>query len=286
MSDSNGSPQQFPPAPDVADKTQQAAHSALGSALDRAFDDLGVWGRQTEPGFASRTGFQLCGHVLQLVANGWKLLHPGEHVFPHASGVSLCLRTLVDIHARQLDVWTAPEPEARLRGILAESHRQEQLALDAGERGGLEVESLRSRLSSLPGSEGEPIRVNVANVLEQLSEWQMLCVYRWESDHVHTGAAALAAGGRTLHGAEQEMDVGMVPISLWRVGQLTWALYGVGFRTLSHLTTRIGIEMTSVSEADPLLRQACRASALGLRTADEPPSPQYGSFDFSQWVAP
>lgn len=111
----------------------------------------------------------------------------------------------------------------------------------------------------------------------------MLCVYRWESGHVHFGAAAIAAGGRTITQSVGQMDVAMVPVTLWRIGQLTWATYGVGLRALSHITSRMLIDTQYLAAADERMRGVARAAALGLRGADEPPSPHYGLFNFPLW---
>lgn len=55
------------------------------------------------------------------------------------------LRALTDLHARQLDVWSAARPEDRLGEMLAKSRRQELLGLDAGAKAGLDAEPLRKR---------------------------------------------------------------------------------------------------------------------------------------------
>jgi hypothetical protein len=275
-------PDHLTPPVDTSDVPQKAALGALGHVIDQAIEDLGQW-HPDEPTFLLRTSFQLVGHVLQLMSTARHLLVPGEDVFTYASGVSLCLRALCDIHARQLAIWDATSPESRLEGMLADSRRQELLGLDSAEKAGSPTNDLREVLSRLAGAEGSAQSVNVTQALEEREEWEMLCVYRWESGHVHLGAAAIAAGGRTITQSVGQMDVAMVPVTLWRVGQLTWTAYGVGLRALSHITNRMSIDTPNLAAADDRVRAVAKAAALGLRSPDEPPSPHYGLFNFPLW---
>jgi hypothetical protein len=274
---------ELPPSDDSREPVQAAAHAALGQAVTAALDVLGTWRPDEMPSFLMRVTFQFASHLLQLMANSWKLLSPGEKTFTYASGASLCLRSVADLHAKLLAVWEAPDPGALLKEFLSDSLRQEILAIRAAAQAGADVHALETQLAILQRKLGTPGGVKVVETLTTFGEWETLTVFRWESAHVHVGTAALSAAGRTMEGEEAHVDIAMWPISLWRVAQLTWASYGLGVRSLSHACSRIGVDATELSDADNTFRQAARASALQLRPSDEPPSPQYGAFDFPLW---
>lgn len=267
----------------TADEPQEKARGALGLILDRLLEHLAVW-RPESPAFVERISFQVLGHVLQTMATAHKLMAAGEETFTYASGVSGFLRALADIHARQLWIWNAEDSDTAVRGVLAEALRQEGLALDAAEETGQDIEALREKLDTLEGADDVPMRVNIAEALRAHGELEVLTVYRWESGQVHLGAAALAAGGRTIEREDERFDVAMWPVSLWRVSQLTWATYGVGLRAVSHLCYRLGFTLDDLAETESTARRVARAAAFGLRSSDEPPSPQYGLFDFPLWI--
>jgi hypothetical protein len=276
----------LPSPDDPRDADFQIAHKGLGAAVDQGLEDLKHgWKPDHDPSRHERFAFLVLTHALQEMANGFHALKALENTLTYGSMASDVLRTLCDMFARQRVIWDADSPAERLAGDVAEGVRQELLALDAAAELDIDLSQERAALGRVRDQlSGTPKPIVVANELQRLKEWEILGVFRWESSHVHFGHAAVAASGRSLMSSEgTKADVTMYPMSLWRAGQLVWALYGIGLRTLSFLSERLSIELVGLQKLDADLRNAVRKAALREKRADEPASPPYGRFEFSLW---
>lgn len=276
------------PAPDdPRDADFQIGHKSLGAVIDQGIQDLsGGLRRDVQPRRHERLSFLLMGHTLQEMANAFHALDPRERTLTYGTMASDALRTLCDMFGRQLAVWGAESPENVLAGDVAEGLRQEALALDAAAAAGIDVSGERARLESVRAKIGvDPKAIRVANELERAKEHEVLCIFRWESSHVHMGHAAVAASGRTLRkeGGGQA-DVVMYPMSLWRAGQIMWAVYGVGLRLLTFLGHKLSIDLAGVRRLDESLRPVVRKAAIRDKRADEPAGPPYGLFTLPLWI--
>ena len=265
------------PEIDVDDRDQALARSAIGSCVGLLLEYFEQVAFASDPGPAGRVSLVYLQQCIQLLADVHYLTKPSERTFPHAGLVGHVLRTLVEIHARSLAIWTSSDPDATLRGLLSESLRTELLALEAAKAAGADPTNLQSQLEAIRSELGDPTRLNVVGILET-NEQALESIYRWESGHLHLGSAALMASARAFTAAGAVVDVGMFPTSLWRLGQVTWAAYGVAMRAISHLSGRIRVDFDPVRQADAAFRPTVRAPALREFTPDEPPSPRYGAF--------
>jgi hypothetical protein len=273
----------LPPTDDPRDKVQAQASGALGQLIGAAIDDLQVWIAPTGVDVTRRVTFHYLAQAVWLVADGHSLLRAGETTFAHARSASNQLRTLCDLHARQLSTWQSSNPKDRLESLLADSVRQDLLALEAAEAAGSDVLDLRRGFQTIQSSLPPPSPINVVNELKISREHELLCVYRWESTYLHSGIAALASAARTVTSPSATLDVAMWPMTLWRIGQLTWALYGVGLRVWTHLAARLSLELSRVRGSDASLRGVVRTAAKRPRPEHEPAAPTYSDFDFPLW---
>lgn len=275
----------LPKPDDPRDGDFMIAHKSLGAIIDQGLEDLKEgWKPGRETRRHERLGFLLLGHTWQEMANAFHALKPLENTIGYGSMASDALRTLCDIFGRQLGIWGAVNPADALAGDVAEGLRQEMLSLDAARSAGVDLLEVRAVLERAQREVGAlPRPVAVANELARHGEHETLCVFRWESSHVHMGHAAVAASGRSVRGEGINADVVMYPMSLWRAGQITWAVYGIGIRLASFLTANLSIELPGVDRLDEEVRPLVRKASMRAKRPDEPASPTYGRFEFPRW---
>lgn len=273
------------PAPDdPRDATLQIAHKGLGAMVGRGIEDLASgWRPDHEPRRHERHAFAILSHALEEMAAVFHALKSLEHTITYGGMASDALRTLCDMFGRQLAIWYAESPADVLAKDVAEGLRQELLALDASREAGIELDLERETLERVKAELGGPAKpIAVANELRNRLEWEVLCVFRWESSHVHFGHAAVAATGRSIKTADGGMaDVVMYPMSVWRAGQIIWATYGIGLRLLTFVAHHLSIPLEGVRAFDAELRKAIRGGAMRDKRTDEAASPWYGGFAFS-----
>lgn len=266
---------------DSGDATQAEAHKALGEVFNQALSDLSVGVYRDTPLVRLTVGH--LAQSVEFLGHALHLLIPGERVFHRAPLVSGTLRVMTDVYARQLEIWGSADSDLRLEEVAAESVRQERLAYKAAGRAGAAVDELINRaaeeLAALPTARG----VNIANVLENAREHELECVYRFESAHVHFGETARRARTRVVSTREMDVGIHLDPLSLWRMGQVTWATLGVWRRLVSFLCSRIELELPFLALALTAER-VVRAAAQRERRSNEPPSPPYHEFDFPLWT--
>ena len=272
---------------DVSDSVQAVAQERMGYMLPALLNDCGQVSLSQVPSFADRVLLQYIHQVISLLGYSKWLLLPATHTFIRAPLVAHVIRSLVDIYARWLYVRDQPDPEIALRGLFVDSIDKAILAMEGANGAGHDVTKdinhLKDNKRILQAGRCRPI---IVDILAKHDECEMLTAYRWESGHVHTGFATIAAHGQTLSSGALTMDVGLSPLSLWRVGQLTWASYGIALRTVTALGSRIGLPLAAVRRLDTHVRPQVRAAATRARDSDEPISPPYGDFEFPLWSVP
>lgn len=268
------------PPVDVSDEIQKSARAALGELASRMIDQFETVVFASMPSPLERATLQYLNRSIELVADAHHLLRPSERTFARAHLVSHVLRALAEAHARTLMTWRSPDPDSALRGALSDSTRRELLALKAAELAGADVREPTRILTETKEMLGDHVRLNVVGVLEDHREHEVLSVYRWESGHIHGGTAELMARGRSTSIGGAVIDVGLNPASLWRVGQLTWAIYGLGLRSITLMARSVRLPIDPLVEVDSQMRAVVRETADRLAGANEPPSPPYGAFDF------
>lgn len=269
------------PGVDVTDDLQSDARSALGGVVTALLDDLGEAYHATVPSPANRVALQYASIALQLLSDSHSSLRPGATTFLRAHMVSNVIRSLVELHARQLSIRRAEDPDARARSLLAESLRTELLAMRLADSMANTSGDDTARLEAIQLALGDaPYQLNVVDELSTARRDDLIVAYRWESAHVHSGAAVLAARARLLAVADMTVDVSMNPLSLWRVAQLTWCSYGVALQLIDALVRRLSVGLGRTVAADTRARGTIRAAAERARGDGEPVSPAYHRFDF------
>lgn len=268
------------PTIDVADVMQASARAALGELVARMLDHFECVAFSSTPSAVERATLQYLNRVVELMADAHHLLRPSERTFSRSHLVSHILRALAESHARTLSTWGSRDPDSTLRGMLSDSIRTELLGLEAAELAGADVEVPIRVLSDTKDMLGRHAPLNVVGTLEEHGEHEALAIYRWESGHIHGGTAEMMARGRSASFRDAVVDVGLNPASLWRVGQLTWATYGLGLRAVSLMAQRVRLPIDVLVEADQLLRVTVHSAAARIAGADEPPGPPYSSFSF------
>lgn len=281
---------ELPPLPpsleDVHDADQGLALAAVGGLVSDCLDRAELKGKPGSVNLTRRVAFFYLAESLQLMGDAAFLLRPGDEVFTHARGVSGVLRALVDVYARQIAIWNAPDPNQRLLEMLADSTKKERRALDSAASAGVDVRDADSVLAEIESSIGVAASpLNVTSTLAQHEEHELLSVFQWESSLVHLGAAAIAGGGRSVTlKTGQTFDVMLWPVSLWRVAQLTWATYGVGVRLLSLIESMAGFSQLNSRDLDVRYRASVMKSAQRPRPDREPVSPPYGEYGFELYA--
>jgi hypothetical protein len=276
----------FPPTADPHDRIQADAYAGLGRILSSALDVFGRLIYPQQPSVPQRLTFQYSGHAANLLGYVHWLLRPRESTFTYAEGASMALRGLVELHARQLAVWSADSPPDRLREILAESLGRDLRAVAGTKDLGVDVSSLEFALLPIQQSLGQARAVNVTEELRNADEGEILAVYQWESGQLHLGAAAVMSRSLSISEPDITWDVAMVPVTLWRVGQLTWASYGVFVRSVTHMAHWVGVDVSPLLKTDREIRDVVRAAALRDPLPNEPPCLPYGQFAFPAWAPP
>lgn len=272
------------PSDDPRDAVQADAHKALGEAIRASVADFSPLERKSTPAYTERVSTLFATQAIQLLSDAHWSLIPRQRTFLHAHGASNALRTLVDLFSRQMSIWEAASPEDRLTELQAKSLRQEVLALDAAAKAGANVSSQRAELQKWQTAiGGQPDGINITDVLEKNKEHELLTVYRWESAHVHAARAAVEARARSLELPGATLDVALVPPSLWRVGQLTWATYGVGLRLITFLCSKISLTPARLLSVDDEIRPVAKRAADRPMPSAEPASPPYSEFSFPLW---
>lgn len=273
---------------DVTDAIQTTAQARIGHMLRTLLNDCAQVPLSEMPSFTDRVLLQYLHHTINLFGHSQSLLIPAAKTFVRAPLVAHVVRSLADIYARWLYVLDQTDPENALRELFVDSIGTAILAMKAANDAGhhsvvKDIKQLEADKQTLQASR---YRLNIVGVLESHHEHEVLTAYRWESGHVHTGFATIAAHGQTISSDALTMDVSLSPLSLWRVGQLTWASYGIALRTVTALGSRIGLPLTKVRKLDATIRPQVRAAATRPRDNAELTSPPYGDFEFPLWNSP
>jgi hypothetical protein len=269
---------------DPRDEIQARAHLLLGKIGDTALTELGAVLVPDTP--SSRLGIAYLSQSVEYLVHCHFVLKPGERVFHRALLAGGLLRTMTDLYAGCLDIWSAPDRDVRMAEIAAMSMGQERRAFEAAGRAGAEVHDVIRALDTRTNSLPKPSGVRLAQVLEAAGEDEMLTVYRFESAHIHFGEAARRARVRTLSESRNvSLDVHLDPPSLWRVGQLTWAALGVWRRLASFICLQLDLAANVLRlavDAEPDVRVASERP----KRESEPISPPYHAFAFPRWPEP
>lgn len=269
--------------PDPADPVQAGALAALGKAASGYLDALTAVQFESVPPIHARIALAYSHRAAAAFAEVHHLLKPTGLVHAFSGLSSLIIRTAADTFARVLEIATATDRDAELREQTARFIGQEVRALEAAESAGVDVRVLLAGHRAMAGQfSTQGVRVNVSQVLEDAEEFEVLTAFRWESAHVHFGAAALAQATRSFSGDAVTIDIGAAPVQQWRLGQLTWAAYGVITKLLFSSAKLAGIDTTWLRSVDSEVRGTIRQTALREpRDGEDANSPPYGKMEFA-----
>jgi hypothetical protein len=228
---------------------------------------------------------QLGALVAESLMHSSFLLAPTGRAHVRASLVGPLLRTGTDLYAKLLDIFSKGGEDriARLHGQFRHSLELDQKALVAATMAGLDVSAQQEQLADLIGDFPPRSVTKVARALRDQGEHELEAVYHWESASVHLGGNYLAIRGATVLTPIGVVDVALAPISPFRLGQLTWAAYGVHLRLISKIANEMSWSMGEILGMNAECREVVRTTAKRTPSPVDGPHPPYGEMGFELW---